>query len=59
MKIDKKKFDDRQLAEIKKGKKNGLSKKEILLYAKPDFDNYKMRLIRKALEGGLSYKTLR
>ena len=38
MKI-KNKFDDRQLDEIRKGKKHGLSKKKILLYAKEEFDN--------------------
>ena len=54
--IDEKSFDERQLLEIKKGKKHGLSKKEILLYANPNFDNYKMKLFRKALENGLPYK---
>ena len=57
--LDKNDFDKKQLLEIKKGKKHGLSKRKILLYANKAFDNFQMKLIRKALENGLSFKKTR
>ena len=57
--LEKNDFDKKQLLEIKKGKKHGLSKRKILLYANKAFDNFQMKLIRKALENGLSFKKTR
>lgn len=54
--IDEDVFDEEQLKQIKKGKKKGLNKKEIRLYARVCFNSFQMKLIRKSLESGLSYK---
>ena len=53
--IDENLFDDEQLKEIKKGRKHGLSKKEVLLYADSKFSSFQMKLIRGLLENGISY----
>ena len=53
--INKDDFSKEQFSEIKKGLRHGLSNKKILLFARPSFDRYRMKLIRKALESGMDY----
>lgn len=43
-------FSEKQVKEIKKGFKDGLSKKQVLIYAKPEFDEKQMEQIRKGLK---------
>ena len=49
------KFLQAQMYQIYKGVKNGLSLKQIKIYAKEEFSDEQMRIIRLCLEKGYSF----
>lgn len=56
--LDKNDFDKKQLLEIKKGKKHGLSVKQLKAYAKEEFSDEQMYVIRLCLENKYDFEDI-